>query len=253
MELTIAAGGRERAPRSFSRALKDALTETLWPTRCAVCDAPGELLCERCREELPFIDATRACPACGAPHGTVQCTECNDVMLLASKRESLPYAAMASALELTDATHRMIVAYKDGGEQRLSEVLGAIMAAYANPSWIRELPLVTFIPSSRKARARRGFDHGELTSRAVARILNLPHGRLFGDPESHDQRKLSRQERAENMAATMKVLPGAELPRAVIVVDDVCTTGATLFSAADALEEAGVKERYALTFARTLT
>ena len=27
----------------------EALAETLWPTRCAVCDAPGEVLCDACR------------------------------------------------------------------------------------------------------------------------------------------------------------------------------------------------------------
>ena len=53
--------------RLYAEAAAQAVAETLWPTRCAICDEPGELLCERCRSEPPFIDLWRACPICGAP------------------------------------------------------------------------------------------------------------------------------------------------------------------------------------------
>ena len=44
--------------------------------------------------------------------------------------------------------------------------------------------------------------------------------------------------------------PLGQLPRKVILVDDVMTTGATLFAAAEALKNAGVEEVRGLTFAR---
>ncbi len=46
------------------------------------------------------------------------------------------------------------------------------------------------------------------------------------------------------------MLPGATAPRTVIVVDDVCTTGSTLFAATEALRKGGAETIYALTFAR---
>ena len=46
-----------------TRLASEALLETLWPTRCAVCDEPGELLCGPCRLGLPYTDWWRACPA----------------------------------------------------------------------------------------------------------------------------------------------------------------------------------------------
>ncbi len=171
-------------------------------------------------------------------------------MLAATERESFPFTAMASAVVLDDAAHRLILAYKDGGEARLATIIGRLMAAYAPPEWLQRHPLVTYIPSTRGARARRGFDHAELTSAAVAEALGLPHARMLDEPHSHDQRKLSRRERAQNMETTMAILPGAAVPESCLVVDDVCTTGATLYSAADALTRAGVKSLYALTFAR---
>ena len=49
----------------------------------------------------------------------------------------------------------------------------------------------------------------------------------------------------------MSALSEAGIPHTVIVVDDVCTTGATLSAAADALKKAGAETVWCLTFART--
>lgn len=236
--------------RAIAHSIRQVVEETLWPTRCAVCDRPGDLLCEDCRRALRFVDALRACPLCGAPHGAVQCTECNPVMLAGSHRDVFPFDAMASAVTLDDGARRLVLAYKDGGEHRLAPLIGELMAPYVPPHWLRERPTVTFIPSTRTARLRRGFDHGELTSRTVAASLGLPHASLFAMPHSTDQRKLSRHDRAANMGAALSLGIAGPLPSACLVVDDVCTTGATLYGAADALAQAGVTRRYALTFAR---
>lgn len=241
----------ERRPlRALGEHVRETIAETLWPTRCAVCDALGDVLCPACRDRLNFIDVTRACPVCGAPHGAMQCTECNPVMLNASEHDAFPFTAMASVAVLDDAAHRLVVAYKDGGETRLAAAIGRLMAAYVPPAWLRDRPVVTFVPSTRAARARRGFDHGALTSALVAETLGLRHELLFAPPRNRDQRALSRRERADNMERRMRLLPDVTVPRVCLVVDDVCTTGATLYSAADALRAAGAETLYALTFAR---
>lgn len=240
----------KRSLRTFSGHVRETLAETLWPTRCAVCDALGDVLCPDCRNRLAYIDSVRACPVCGAPHGATQCTECNPVMLNVSEHEAFPFTAMASATVLDDAAHRLIVTYKDGGETRLASIIGRLMAAYVPPAWLHDRPVVTYVPSTRAARARRGFDHGALTSAIVAETLGLRHELLFAPPRHRDQRALSRRERADNMGQRMRLLPDIAVPPACLVVDDVCTTGATLYSAADALRAAGAETLYALTFAR---
>ena len=204
----------ERTGRSFVSRLEETVAETLWPTRCAVCDGLGDVLCPACRERLAYIDSVRACPVCGAPHGAVQCTECNPVMLNASEHDAFPFTALASAITLDDAAHRLVVTYKDGGEVRLADVIGRLMTAYVPPAWLHDRPVVTYIPSTRNARARRGFDHGALTSAVVAETLGLRHELLFAPPRNRDQRALSRRERANNMEQRMKLLPNARAPRA---------------------------------------
>lgn len=238
-----------RCRRLRERAL-DVLGETLFPTRCAVCDAPGAPLCPRCAAALPYIDALLACPRCGAPFGRVQCTECNRVLLAPFGYEEPPWNAAASALVLTEQARRIVTVYKDQGERSLSRTMAAIMARYVPPRWLAEHPAVAYVPATAAARRRRGFDHAEQVARELSWLLGAELAPLLGVPRRLDQRRLSRGARIGNMRESMAVLPGASVPRAVIVVDDVCTTGATLFAAAEALRKGGAETLYALTFAR---
>lgn len=72
-------------------------------------------------------------------------------------------------------------------------------------------------------------------------IAGLDFAPLLVAARSRDQRKLGRTGRIGNMRHSLTALAGASMPAAVIVVDDVCTTGATLFAATEALRTAGAK------------
>lgn len=236
--------------RAAGRLLGEAVLETLWPTRCAVCDAPGELLCDACRLHLPYLDWWRACPRCGAPFGTVQCCTCHPVMLARLGRAEPPFDACASAVMLDAATGRVATLYKDGGERRLAGTMAGLMASAVPPEWRADAEAVTFVPATAAAVRRRGFDHAELLAGEVAARLGLPCAPLLARPASRDQRRLTRRGRFQNTEGRFAALAGASAPRGMLLVDDVYTTGATLFAATDALRAAGAATVYCLTFAR---
>ena len=235
---------------AYGRTAAEAIAETLWPTRCAVCDVPGAVLCHRCRSALPYIDWWRACPRCGAPFGRVQCTECNATILEPLGRTSPPFASCASAVAFDDASALIVRTYKDRGERRLTRDLAAGMARVIHPAWLRERPTLIGIPATARAVRHRGFDHIDPIVRELGSLTGLPLSQPLSRPRTADQRGLSRAQRALNMQRGIAVLPGATIPDRILLIDDVYTTGATLFAATDALLAAGARQVRCLTFAR---
>ena len=68
------------------------------------------------------------------------------------------------------------------------------------------------------------------------------------------QTQLTSEERRKNVRRAFGIVEHATLKgRAVLLIDDVATTGSTLNECARALKKAGVKEVYGLVLARTAT
>ena len=245
-------GEARRTVAAAARTLGEGLAETLYPTRCAVCDRPGYLLCPRCEAKLRFVDYWAACPRCGSAWGRLQCTECNPVSLGARGLDDQPFATCRNALAYDERAKRIVSAYKDQGEQRLAGPMSRIMAAQVSPELAGLVRLVTFVPATGRALRRRGFDHGLLLARGVGAELGKPPLPTLERPRTLDQRALGTRERMANMR-------GAFSPRedalasvegaARLRVDDVMTTGSTLADAAAALSRAGAGPVHALTFA----
>ncbi|MBQ3386662.1 MAG: ComF family protein [Eggerthellaceae bacterium] len=229
---------------------REAVLETLWPLRCACCDRPGSLLCDDCRLELSYIEPRLACPVCGSPHGRVQCCDCSATMLEPLGYERPPYTACVSTVDLDADSGRMVTLYKDAGDRGLARAMAGRMRAATPPSWLEARPAITFVPASEKALRRRGWDHAETLARAFAEGSELEVMPLFRRPQALDQRELSRKGRFRNMERAVRLLPSARVPAALILVDDVYTTGSTLFAAANALREGGAERIWCVTFAR---
>lgn len=108
-------------------------------------------------------------------------------MLAATGRKAVAFSSLASPFELAESTRRIAVVYKDGGEQRLATEMARYMARYLSPEIASEVAGVTFVPASRKARARRGFDHAELLAQEVALVIGQPVIPLLSPPRARDQ------------------------------------------------------------------
>lgn len=226
----------------------EAAAETLWPTRCAICDAPGAVLCERCRRNLPFLDWWRACRRCGSPYGLVQCDLCNPASLARMGVKQLPFASCASAVLFTGDTGQLVRVFKDQGEQRLAPEMARLMIRVVPPDW--QIDALTFVPATLVAFRNRGYDHAELLAQSLSGLLGLPCERTLQRPRSRDQRGLSAAGRIRNLSGSFALRQGTLAHGRYLLVDDVFTTGATLCAASQALLASGATEVRCLTFAR---
>lgn len=114
------------------KVLATSILETISPTRCVVCDAPGSVLYESCASSLPFIDLMLACPRCGAPYGRMLCTECpmpGSEAALRHPEGAFPFSHARSALSFEGGARKIIRTYKDGDELRLDAVIASLLCA----------------------------------------------------------------------------------------------------------------------------
>ena len=247
------------------RALVDGAAELLWPTRCVGCDRPGTLLCDDCRAALPRIDPAYACPHCGAPFGSLVCTECIDVRPHQDDACDTPEEGpgrLDEAFRPLDGiacfgVHEWpldiaVRAYKDAGERRLAPLLAELawQASCESAAFdLKEVDAVVFVPDTAQAYARRGFDHMEPIARAFCALSNKPLVDALARQDAGDQRRRGRRERLARAGEDCVCL--ADLTgMAILVLDDVLTTGATVCSAALACRAAGAAKVYATCVVR---
>ena len=212
-----------------------ALIDLIFPAVCAGCGSPGSgLICPSCETQLASSRPTVARPT-PAPAGLPGCVALG------------PYDGLLRGLLLT---------YKERGGHRLAAPLGAglaacIIAAVGQPG--RPVAVVA-IPSTPSAVRERHGDHmARLARHAVGRIRAdggqaVTAAALAARARSDDSARLDASERAAAAAHAFRVRPGpaARLAyaqragAAVVLVDDIITTGATLAAATQALAGAGV-------------
>jgi ComF family protein len=112
---------------------------------------------------------------------------------------------------------------------------------------------VAAIPMSRAGERRRGYNQAELLGRALAARIGVPYGfsLLRRTPGVRaTQSTLPKKERAANVRGAF-MAEGVE-GKAVLLVDDICTTGETLRSAARALLDGGATRVCAITVAKAV-
>lgn len=220
--------------------LLDAILELAFPTRCAGCELPGDVICPTCRDNLPRVDPRTACPRCGAPYGALVCTECWDA--------EWAFEAAISLGEFEAPLARMVALHKDAGERRLGPLLGVLLAEEIAREWPGWADAVTYVPATREAQQRRGFDHGRAIAGALAELLGVPLTCALARGRTLDQRTLGRAGRVRNAAGSFSA--AGDVAGRLLLCDDVFTTGATLDAAAEVLLGAGAEHVRCAAIAR---
>jgi len=112
--------------------------------------------------------------------------------------------------------------------------------------------VVSFIPLHKKRQSERGYNQAQELATQLSVLGQLPCQSLLQRVKmTQTQASVKdRQTRLISLADCFKPLPNlSHLPRSVLLIDDVVTTGSTLNACAKVLKEMGVQEVHALCVA----
>lgn len=218
------------------------LLDLVYPPRCPGCARVGELFCEKCRSAVrPYPIAT--CPRCG--RGQTSRSLC-----AACAAEPAQIDGICPATIYTHPMREAIQSYKYENMRDLAGPLAQWLVAAWHAHDITADVIVP-VPLHARREAERGYNQAELLARELSRQVGVPTAprELVRTVRTRPQVGLTRAERQRNIAGAFQCtdkVPGLR----IVLVDDVCTTGATLESCAAALKDRGAATVVGLTVAR---
>jgi ComF family protein len=229
----------------FRRLLTRA--ESAVPARCAVCHAwPARPLCERCVER--FAQPRSRCLRCAlpVPGGVRECGAC--------LKHPPPLDACHAAVHYDFPWSSLIAQFKFNGQAGWARSFALLMRS---APWIEhaldQADIVLPMPLARERLAERGFNQ----SLELAKLLapgRVEPSLLLRIRHTAAQSALDRKARIANVAGAFAVDPvraGLVRGKRISIVDDVMTSGASLFAAAQALRGAGAAHVTGVVLART--
>jgi ComF family protein len=129
-------------------------------------------------------------------------------------------------------------------------ILAGFLAAQLAKSRLT-FDLMTSVPLHPLRQVERGYNQAELLARETARLTHSSYASLLERTRATtDQIGLDGAARRLNVRDAFRASRAPVQDRAIILIDDVCTTGATLDACATALFESGARAVYGLALAR---
>jgi competence protein ComFC len=205
------------------------------PHRCIMCGNYNNVVCTACTYVVRRIEVA-VCLLCGVKAADWRPCERHNAGIAHLQ------AATLYKGDVKELIHRFKFDHARDAYKPVATIIASSLPAFTG-DW-----LVVPIPTVAAHIRQRSYDQALLIAKEVARQKSLRMQRLLR--RAHDTRQVGAT-RAQRVAQAATVFEVAGTPKAakILLIDDVCTTGATLMAAAKVLKSAGITEVWAATAA----
>lgn len=216
----------------YIKYVLDCIKEVIYPyeDKCIICNeyTEEELICDICKKNIRY---------------------CNDYVTI--DKEEMNFTAYPTAY-YSGIMAELILRLKYKSDFGAGKVIGNIMADKILSEKL-DIDYITFVPSSREAYKKRGYNQSEYLSKIISDKIHIPMGScLCKVKKTKDQIGLSTIERWENVKGSFDVINNDKFNnKNILLIDDVLTTGATVFYCASKIKKSGAKNIYILTAAKS--
>lgn len=227
----------------------------VYPGCCLLCGQPLPTdqahFCPLCRQEL-FADKESTCPRCA---GSVGPFAVFDGRCHACRKESFAFEQVLRLGRYEGLLREVILRLKNQTGEGLAELLGECWAYEAASRFAAlQFEAIVPVPLHWRRRWQRGYNQSAALCRGLAATLGVPYQPSWLRRARHTPRQTSRPtsaERKANVRGAFRARPETLLRgRAILLVDDVMTTGATAGEASRALRAGGASRVVVAVLAR---
>jgi ComF family protein len=248
-----------------SKEIREFILDTLFPIRCISCKKEGAWLCEGCFGKIRIKD-DHVCGVCEkiiTPDGRT-CLACKKLPHRQTGRQSgknsidgLIVATSYLDLSVSRAVHL----YKYNFVSDLHQPLGDLLVSALRKTDIPLPEIILPVPLHPRRLRWRGFNQSALLANCIASKL-LPGTNLVVDETLLLRTRYTTPQmgikdyknRSQNIAGAFSVSDSEKVKgKTFLLVDDIATTGSTIFQCAKALKDAGASEVFAIVIARQET
>ena len=199
----------------------DKILNLLFPPRCPFCGKISPGVCPKCAPRL-------------------SCTAGKEVV-----REESGGLRCAAPLWYEGTAREGILRFKFRGSQSAAAVFGELLARCAAEELGGEFDTVTWVPVSKKRLRQRGFDQARLLAEEACRHWDTKPQKLLmktADNPAQSTVHGGSAARRANVLGVFETVPGADIKgKRILLIDDICTSGATLRECVRVLMDAGAQ------------
>lgn len=224
-----------------------SVLSVFWPEVCPFCGKACRVgICDPCRKELERLKIREPrCMRCGKPVRSEEQEYCYDC-----SRNRHDYDRGYSLWLHRKPVNQSIYQFKYHNQRHfavyyareMAEAFGRNVTAWA-PDLIMPVPL------HKVRKQKRGYNQALLLAKELGRQWNIPvdERSLYRKKYTDPQKILDPGRRKENLRQAFELRESFRPVPAVLLIDDIYTTGNTLDAAARKLKEKGVQKVFFLT------